>query len=80
MYKMKSMPEIDAAVQYDDWEYIQVNSPRYADAIQSRIDKGDSPNEIYRYMLHIVGSAREPIALRCLHAAQFLLAEKEQGG
>lgn len=79
MFRPKKMPEIDAAVQFDDWEYIQVHAPAYADAVQARIDKSDSPKEIYRYVLQMVGPAREGIALRCLHAAQFLQNEKEQG-
>ena len=76
---MKKMPEIDAAVQFDDWEYIQVHAPLYADAVQARINKGDSPKEVYRYLLHLVGPAREPIALRCLHAAEYLVLEKDAG-
>ena len=79
MFKPKKMPEIDAAVQYDDWEYIQIHATVYADAVQARIAKGDSPQEIYRYVLRQVGAAREPIALRCLHAAEYLAAQEEQG-
>ncbi len=76
---MKKMPELDVAVQEGDWKYIEVQSPLLADALQSRVNKGDTPKEIFRYVLHLVGPAREQIALRCQHAAEFLVLEKEAG-
>ncbi len=76
---MKKMPELDLAIQADDWQYIEVQNPILADAIQSRVNKGDTPKEIFRYVLHKVGPAREQIALRCLHAAEYLVLEKEAG-
>lgn len=73
------MPEIDFAIQADDWEYLNNNHPDLADAVKMRVDKGDHPQDIYRYIVRKVGIGREPIAKRCLHAAQFLATEKEEG-
>lgn len=79
MFKPKNMPEIDAAIQSDDWEYLQDHHYDLAAAVQVRVDKGDHPQDIYRYLIRKVGIGREPIAKRCLHAAQFLATQKEAG-
>ena len=79
MFTPKKMPEIDAAVQEDDWKYLQDNHWPLAKAVEIRVNKGDHPQDIYRYIIRQVGLGREPIAKRCLHAAQFLQMEKEQG-
>lgn len=79
MLKDKQMPEIDAAIGKEDWKFLLDNFHLLAEAVSIRIDKGDSPDEIYRYVLRAVGMWRQPIALRCRHAAQFLLSEKMEG-
>jgi hypothetical protein len=78
-FKTKKMPEIDIAIQADDWEYLQDNHGGLAASIKDRVDKGDDPKEIYRYVLRKVGLGRMPIALRCLHAAQYLEKDKQEG-
>lgn len=75
---MVDMPEIDAAIAAESWEWLQDNAGALATAVRSEVARGRTPEQIRRFVLARVGLHRLALAVRCEQAAAHLAAERVQ--
>jgi hypothetical protein len=71
------MPEIDAAIAQESWEWLLDNVPGLADGVAQEVRRGARPDEIRRHVM--VQTQRAALALRCKQAAEHLVREDEGG-
>lgn len=73
---MRDVPEMDIAVWYDGYEWLQNNgevAAMYLRQVYEAIGRGYTPDEIYYYVLKKAGIHRPEIAERCRAAANWIL-------
>lgn len=73
---LTKMPEIDAAICLESWEWLQDANPQLAAGIASEVKRGTAPEAIRRHVM--IQTQREALALRCKQAAEHLV--NENGG
>lgn len=70
------MPEIEAAIAEESWEWLQDNAPKLATAVRAEAARGRTPEQVRRFVLAKVGLHRLALAVRCEQAAAHLVAER----
>lgn len=68
---MKQSPLL-AALDAESYEYLVQAAPGIAEAVESEVLAGRTPEQIRRMVLQHVGSERAALAERCCQAARFL--------
>lgn len=70
------MPEIDAAIAAESWEWLEDNNFQIARAVAKSVQRGRTPEQIKRHIAK--RTSRYSLALRCEQAAQHLVNEAAQ--
>lgn len=77
--RTNDMPEIDAALAEDSWNFLQDYQPGLAKGVAAAVRRGVKPDEIRRHIIQNHGENRAAIALRCQQAAAYLMTEQDNG-
>ena len=67
---LTTMPEIDAAIAEESWEWLRDVYPTIAAGVESEVKRGTEPDEIRRHVM--IQTQRSALALRCKQAAAYL--------
>ena len=66
--KSVKMPALQAALDKESFEWLEINYPNLLAALEAEIGNGAEPDQVYRYVLAYFG--REEIARRLQQAAR----------
>ena len=73
---IQKMPDVEAAINEESWEWMSDNFPTLAEAIQNEVTtRKATPEQIRHFVMK--STQREKLAARCYQAAQHMEAEKE---
>ena len=75
---LTKMPEIDAAIAEESWEWLQENVPGMAVGVAAEVKRGSKPEEIRRHVM--IETQRAALALRCKQAAEYLASQSGAAG
>ena len=71
-YKTQNLSTIGSALDEISWQWINDNHPQLAEAIETEVARGATPDVIRRYVVQ--RTQRIELALRCEQAALHLMA------
>ncbi len=71
-YKAQTLSTIGSALDAISWEWLNDNHPQLAEAIETEVARGATPDIIRRYVVQ--RTQRIELALRCEQAALHLVA------
>jgi hypothetical protein len=69
---LTKMPEIDAAIAEESWEWLRDVHPDIAAGVESEVKRGTKPDDIRRHVIQKTMGMRPALAVRCGQAAEYL--------
>lgn len=75
MTTLRTMAALGAAINQESYEWLTDNLPELADAVQTEVNAGATPDEIRRFAL--LKTQRPALAMRLQQAAAYLAAARE---
>lgn len=69
---------LKSTVDQDAYEWLKVNGSGYLEAIERELQAGQTPEEIYHYLLREIGPDRAALARRCRNAARWVVGQIER--
>ena len=73
----QKMPDVEAAINEESWEWMSDNFPTLAEAIFNEVHARNANPEQIRYFV-MKSTQREKLAARCFQAAQHVESEKKE--
>ena len=70
------MPELEAALDSESWDWLTENFPLLATALQAEVKRNATPEEIGRFVMR--HTQRPNLSMRMRQAAQHLAAVKKE--
>lgn len=70
---VRELPDLEAAINEESWQWLQDNTPMLADALKREMDKGAMLEDVRRYTMRMT-TQRPGLVLRLRQAAAHLMA------
>ena len=73
---MTQLNELGSDLDQESWSWLDVNHPTIADSVALSVNRGATPDDIYKFVVRRLGSHRADFARRCEAAARHLESVK----